>query len=223
MGTPSAFLQHSTGIRPTALPGAGATFLGHRAAGQRLPSPGGVPQHPLLPPLRKVAAGKGPMFSSRSHIHSSRAHTKAQAAASRAQNTPNPTHLQHRAAALPQGISPLCNRSAGQQGLGQLLFPWLSLRMHHHWKGDGLRSVWCPVQLVLAAAPPVGGGFHLCWVSPGGSLSSWRRAGVARQPSIWKEDSEGRTYVMHRTGDHPGIGSPSPAPHLVVEGNVRGF
>lgn len=153
---PSASLQHSTRIRPAALPWAGATFLEHRAARQRLPSPGGVPQHPLLPPPRKVAVGKGPTFSSRSHIHSSGAQTKAQAAASRAQNTPNPTHLQHRAAALPQGINPLCNRSAGQQGLGQLLFPWLSLRTRHHWNGMGsdlcgVLSRWCwlqPLQLV---------------------------------------------------------------------------
>lgn len=142
MGTPSASLQHSTGIRPTALLRAAATFLGHRAAGQRLPSPGGVPQHPLLPPPGKAAAGKGPMFS-RSHIHSSGAQTKAQAAASRAQDTPNPTHLWHRAAALPQGINPFCNRSAGQQGLGQLLFPWLSLRMCHHWKAQ-ICVVSCP-------------------------------------------------------------------------------
>lgn len=77
------------------------------------------------------------MFSSRSHIHSSGAQTKAQAAASRAQNTPNPTHLRHRAAVVPQGINPFCNRSAGQQGLGQLLFPWLSLKTCHHWKGMG--------------------------------------------------------------------------------------
>lgn len=156
VGTPSASLQHSTGIRPAALLRAAATFLGHRAAGQWLPSPGGVPQHPLLPPPGKAAAGKGPMFSSRSHLHSSGAQTKAQAAASRVQNTPNPTHLQHRAAALPQGINPLCNRSAGQQGLGQLLFPWLSFRTCHHWKGTssdlcGVLSRWCwlqPFQLV---------------------------------------------------------------------------
>lgn len=48
MGTPSASLQHSTGIRPTALPGAAATFLGHRAAGQRLPSLGGGPHNILF-------------------------------------------------------------------------------------------------------------------------------------------------------------------------------
>lgn len=125
------------GSGPQLCPGQEQTFLGHRAAGQRLPSPGGVPQHPLLPPTGKAAAGKGPMFSSRSHIHSSGAQTKAQAAASRAQNTPNPTHLRHRAAALPQGINPLCNRSAGQRGLGQLPFAWLSLRTCHHWNGMG--------------------------------------------------------------------------------------
>lgn len=88
---------------------------------------------------------------------------------------------------------------------------------------DRLRSVWCPVPPALAAAPPAAGGCRLCWVAPGGSLSSWRRAGAARQPSTWKTNGEVGVHVVRNTGGCLGAGSPSSAPHLAVEGTVMGF
>jgi len=106
-GSPPPLSSTAPGPRPQLCPGTGATLPGHRAAGLWLLSPGGGgPQHLPLQPPGEAAAGEGPVFSSRSRVHSPGAQTKSQAAARTAQTTPNPPHGQHRAAALPCAATP---------------------------------------------------------------------------------------------------------------------
>lgn len=91
--------------------------------GPWLPSPGGSHSILLCNPRGEAAAGEGPVFSSRSHVHSSGAQTKSQAAASRAQNTSNPTHLRHRAAALPRVQQSPLQRLRRGAGMRAAAFP----------------------------------------------------------------------------------------------------
>lgn len=71
------------------------------------------------------------MFSSRSHVHSPGAQTKSQAAAPRAQTTPNPTHLRHRAAALPRAHQSSPQQFHGGAGMRAAALPQLVLGAHH--------------------------------------------------------------------------------------------
>lgn len=144
--------------------------------------PGEVPQHaPLQAPgaARALCLAAGHMPTVLEHrpspMQQHPGHRTLQI-----QHTPAKSSSSPLTTAIPSAMAPL-----GSGDEGSCFSPGLASGYVAAMGWDTFRSVWCPVPPALAAAPPAGGGCHLCWVAPGGSLSSWRRAGAARQPSTW--------------------------------------